>query len=46
LIKRLEGYRQSWRTSSVVVASELRRQLIVWRGLSPEEREKYMKMEG
>jgi ABC-type antimicrobial peptide transport system permease subunit len=46
LIKRLEGYRQSWRTSSVVVAGGLRRQLIVWRGLSPEEREKYMKMAG
>jgi ABC-type antimicrobial peptide transport system permease subunit len=46
VIKRLEGYRQSWRTSSVVVAGELRRQLIVWRGLSPEEREKYMKVEG
>jgi len=46
LIKRLEGYRQSWRTSSVIVAGELRRQLIVWRGLSPEEREKYMRIAG
>lgn len=43
LIKRLEGYRQAWRTSAIAVAGDMRRQAIVWRSLSPEEREKYTK---
>lgn len=41
VIKRLEGYRQAWRTSAVSVAGDMRRQAIVWRSLSPTEREKY-----
>ncbi|MDW8003554.1 MAG: FtsX-like permease family protein [Thermofilaceae archaeon] len=46
LVKRLEGYRQAWRTSSVTVVGELRRQVIAWRGLSPEERMKYVEAAG
>ncbi|MEM3944649.1 MAG: ABC transporter permease, partial [Thermofilaceae archaeon] len=44
VIKRLEGYRQAWRTSAITVAGDIRRQAIVWRSLSPEEREKYARV--
>jgi len=41
-IKRLEGYKQAWKTSAILVMDELRKQLITWRSLSVEERYKYM----
>jgi len=43
-IKRVEGYRQAWRTSAILVMDELRKQLITWRSLSSEERNKYISM--
>ena len=42
LIRRVEGYRQAWRTTALTVAGELRKEIIAWRALSPEERKKYM----
>ncbi|MGC9202503.1 MAG: FtsX-like permease family protein [Thermoproteota archaeon] len=42
-LSRKEGYVQAWRTSATVVVDELRKQLIVWRSLSPQERNNYFK---
>jgi hypothetical protein len=40
-LRRISGYSQSWKTTAVLVMNELRKQIIVWRGLSPEDRIKY-----
>ncbi|MEM0171620.1 MAG: FtsX-like permease family protein [Thermoproteota archaeon] len=42
-LNRREGYVQAWRTSATIVVDELRKQLIVWRSLSPQERNNYFK---
>ncbi|MEM1508373.1 MAG: FtsX-like permease family protein [Thermofilaceae archaeon] len=41
LIKRVEGYWQAWRGTALTVAGDLRKEIIAWRALSPEERKKY-----
>lgn len=42
-LNRREGYVQAWRTSAPLLVDELRKQLIVWRSLSPQERDNYFK---
>jgi ABC-type antimicrobial peptide transport system permease subunit len=40
-LRRVSGYSQAWKTTAVLVMDALRKQIIVWRGLSPEDRIKY-----
>ncbi|MGC9202090.1 MAG: FtsX-like permease family protein [Thermoproteota archaeon] len=40
-LRRVSGYSQAWKTTAVLVMDELRKQIIVWRSLSPEDRIKY-----
>lgn len=42
-IKRLSGRYESWRTSNYFFADALRKQMLLWRGLSEEVRLKYMR---
>jgi ABC-type antimicrobial peptide transport system permease subunit len=40
-LRRISGYSQAWKTTAVLVMDELRKQIIAWRSLSPEDRIKY-----
>ncbi len=40
-MRRIRGPRQSWIRSSTILARELRKQFLIWRGLSLEEKRKY-----
>jgi hypothetical protein len=41
-LKRLEGYHYTWLSANYALLDKLRQQLLIWRGLSPEERELYI----
>jgi ABC-type antimicrobial peptide transport system permease subunit len=41
-LQRLGGYLQVWKTSNRKLADEVRKQLLLWRGLKAEDRESYM----
>lgn len=41
-LKRLDGYLRIWKMSNRKFADEIRKQLLIWRGLSPKDKEEYM----
>jgi len=43
-LQRTAGYASTWRTSCPSVADEIRKQVLIWRTLTPEERGKYIKL--
>lgn len=43
-IKRLSGPQETWESVNYKVVDVMRKQLLMWRSLSPEQREKYMSM--
>jgi len=43
-LQRTAGYASTWRTSCPSVADEIRKQILIWRTLTPEERGKYIEL--
>jgi hypothetical protein len=39
---RTSGYASTWRTSCPIVVDEVRKQVLIWRTLSPDDRKRYM----
>ncbi|MCD6510732.1 MAG: ABC transporter permease [Thermoprotei archaeon] len=42
-IRRLEGYRYVWESTNYAFVDRIRQQLLLWRGLSPEQRSEYVR---
>ncbi len=43
-LQRTAGYASTWRTSCPSVADEIRKQILIWRTLTPEERRRYIEL--
>jgi hypothetical protein len=46
IVNRKDGLRERWITSNTLFIDMVRKQLLVWRGLPPSEREKYFLVKG
>ena len=44
VIRRTAGYATTWRTSCPYVADEIRKQILIWRTIPPEERRRYIEV--
>jgi len=44
IIRRTAGYAVTWRTSCPYVADEVRKQILIWRTIPPEERRRYIEL--